>query len=69
MKDLSVAPVYVNGTSGDDSNDGLSEQTAVKTIGRGISILRENNYSPNLDQDQLIIAAGTVSSTSYAYYY
>ena len=28
--------IYVDGTNGDDSNDGLTSETAVKTIGRGI---------------------------------
>ena len=30
--------IYVDGTNGDDSNDGLTSETAVKTIGRGISL-------------------------------
>lgn len=46
--------VYVSSSSGDDTNDGLSEATAVKTISRGRSLLR------NQHPDWLLLKKGDV---------
>lgn len=47
-------PIYVNGLSGSDSNDGLKTTSAVKTITKGLQRAQENSY-------RLIKVTGSVS--------
>lgn len=36
VKDKDLVPIYVNGTTGNDNNNGLTAATAVKTIGKAL---------------------------------
>jgi hypothetical protein len=49
--------IYVHGTTGDNSNDGLSWGTAVKTIQRGIDLACASDYT-------VIVADGIYSGTN-----
>ena len=51
--------VYVSSSSGSDSNDGLSQSEPVKTIGRGVSLLRSS--SP----DHLLLKRGDVFNEAF----
>ncbi len=40
-----IAEIYIKGYSGDDTNDGLSVNTAVKTVERAIEIVRDYGFA------------------------
>jgi len=49
--------IYVDGTSGSDTNDGLSEDLAVATITHGATLLASGGH------DQMVVAEGTYYET------
>lgn len=55
-----TAPVYVNADTGDDVNDGMTANTAVRTIGKALELAANRGKSnPNRDMVQIYIAGGT----------
>lgn len=59
-----VTAIYVDGTNGDDDNDGLTAATAVKTVNRGLTRARIYQGNENLGV-QLHIAAGTYAEDAW----
>lgn len=56
----STAPVYVNAGTGDDVNDGMTTNTAVKTIGKALELAANRGVSDTTNSTvQVFIAEGT----------
>lgn len=55
-----LAPVYVNASTGDDNNDGMTAATAVQTIGRGLVLASQRGNSGTGNNVVILhIAGGT----------
>lgn len=57
-----TAPVYVNADTGDDVNDGMTANTAVKTIGKALELAKRREATDATEGSgvvQIIIAGGT----------
>ena len=67
VKDLSVAPVYVDSVNGDDSNSGLTAAESVATIGKGLEISGGLPSGTNIDC-YLHIAGGTYTEAIDIYH-
>lgn len=50
---------YVNGTSGNDDNTGLSAETAFKTINKALQMCRDRNIRSNKASMKIFVATGT----------
>lgn len=58
--------VYINSTSGNDSNDGLGSGTAVQTISRLNEIINGFYFTPSTTTTDTILSINFDSATSYA---